>query len=69
MNKVCTSDEKEVVQSMLGLLLTGGPEKVKADLDRLIQETEADKLIITLDTYESHDRLNSYEFISRAKQL
>ena len=54
---------------MLGLLLTGGPEKVKADLDRLIQETEADKLIITLDTYESHDRLNSYEFISRAKQL
>ena len=58
-----------ISSAMLGLLITGGPEKVRADLDQLIQETGADELIITSDTYESHDRLNSYEFISKAKQL
>ncbi len=69
MDSLWSEPEKAAVHSMLGMLVTGGPEKVRRDLDRLIAETQADELIITSDTYEHIDRLRSYEFIAKAKSL
>lgn len=69
MEVLWTVREKEQVQSMLGLLVTGGPEKIRKDLDRLIAETGADELIITSDIYRHEDRLRSLEIIAQAKAL
>lgn len=61
--------EKAAVQGMLGLLVTGGPERVRRELDHLIEITGADELIITSDTYDPEDRLRSFEIIARARNL
>jgi len=67
MDAVWTVQEKFAVQSMLGMLVTGGPAKIRADLDRLIDSTGADELIITSDTYDRAARLRSFELIAQAK--
>lgn len=64
---VWSRPEKEAVDNMLGLLITGGPKKVKEELNALIARTGADELIITADTYATKDRLRSYELIAQAK--
>lgn len=69
MELLWTPSEKNAVKSMLGMLVTGGPVKIRHDLDELIQKTGADELIITSDTYDHEDRLKSYGFIAQAKQL
>lgn len=67
MDEIWNSSEKQAVQSMLGLMVTGGPTKVREQLDSFIHETGADELIITSDTYEHRDRMRSYELIAKAK--
>lgn len=68
MEVLWTVAEKAAVESMLGLLVTGSPETVRAKLDRLIQLTGADELIMTSDTYEPADRFISFELIMQAKR-
>lgn len=67
MDAFWTVAEKEAVQSMLGLLITGSPATVRRELDRFIANTGADELMITSDTYDHHDRLTAYELIMQAK--
>lgn len=69
MDTVWSPAEKTAVESMLNMLVTGSPEKVRRDLDKVIEFTGADELIITSDTYDKADRLRSYEFIAQAKAL
>lgn len=69
MDSVWSAQEKIAVGSMLGLLIMGGPIKVRQKLDALIEATGADEIIITSDTYEHSDRLQSYEYIAKAKKL
>lgn len=69
MSAVWSPHEQLAVQSMLGMLVTGGPAKVRTDLDRLIAATGADELILTSDTYAHTDRLKSFELIAAAKAL
>jgi len=69
MDQLWSEREKEQVNSMLGLLVVGGPQKVRWDLDRLIAETGADELIITSDTYEHSKRIESFSYIAQAKKL
>lgn len=38
-------------------------------LDKFIEATQADELIITSDTYHPEDRLRSYELIAQAKAM
>ncbi len=68
-DSIWTPQEKQFVFSMLGLLVTGGKEKVRAGLDKLIADTNADELMITSDTYNFADRLKSLEVIAAAKAL
>lgn len=69
MESLWTPQEKHMVQSMLGMLVTGCPKKVRKELDQLIKATGADELIITSDTYDNKDRMKSYELIAQAKNL
>jgi hypothetical protein len=52
---------------MLGLLIRGGPQRVRTELDELIRVTGADELIIASDTYEFSDRIQSFSAIAQAK--
>ncbi|KPW78919.1 Luciferase family protein [Pseudomonas syringae pv. cerasicola] len=57
--------EREAVASFLGLAMVGGPDKIRAKLDVLLEQTDADELIFTCDMYEHEDRLRSYEILAQ----
>ena len=57
--------EKEAVMSFLGLAMVGSPEKIRAKLNVLVEQTQADELIFTCDLYEHADRIHSYELLSQ----
>jgi len=52
----------------LGLALIGGPEKVRARLDVLLEQTQADELIFTCDLYETADRHRAFEIVAGLRQ-
>ncbi|AMB86223.1 hypothetical protein AWM79_13295 [Pseudomonas agarici] len=57
--------EREAVGDFLGLAMVGGPSKIRANLNVLIEQTQADELIFTCDLYEHADRLHSYELLAQ----
>ena len=58
------AQERQVVGEMLGLAMIGGPEKIRAKIEMLLEQTDADELIFTGDMYEFADRLRSYEILA-----
>ncbi len=58
--------EKAAVADFLGLAMVGSKEKIRARLDVLLEQTDADELIFTCDMYEHADRLRSYEILAEA---
>lgn len=56
--------EKEAVGEFLGLAVVGSPEKVRARLGVILEQTEADELIFTCDLYEQADRLRAFEILA-----
>ncbi|ROO39623.1 MULTISPECIES: LLM class flavin-dependent oxidoreductase [unclassified Pseudomonas] len=65
MNGLWLPHEKEAVGDFLGLAMVGGPQKIRARLEVLIEQTQADELIFTSDLYEHADRLHSYEVLAQ----
>jgi len=65
MNGQWLPHEKEAVGDFLGLAMIGGPQKIRARLQVLIEQTQADELIFTSDLYEHADRLHSYELLAQ----
>jgi luciferase family oxidoreductase group 1 len=57
--------EKEAVHDFLGLAMIGSPQKIRAKLEVLIEQTQADELIFTCDLYEHADRVHSYELLAQ----
>lgn len=57
--------EREAVGDFLGLAMVGGPERIRAKLDVLLEQTQADELIFTCDLYEHADRIRSYELLAQ----
>ncbi|WP_028241131.1 LLM class flavin-dependent oxidoreductase [Stutzerimonas azotifigens] len=53
--------EQEAVGSFLGMAVIGGPEKVRARLEVILEQTGADELIFTCDFYDPADRHRSFE--------
>ena len=53
--------ERAAVENRLGAAIVGSDATVKAGLERLVAETEADEVMVVTDTYEHADRLQSYE--------
>lgn len=60
--------EQQAVGDFLGLALIGGPEKVRARLDVLLEQTQADELIFTCDLYETADRHRAFEIVAELRQ-
>ncbi|MDD0997585.1 LLM class flavin-dependent oxidoreductase [Pseudomonas sp. TNT2022 ID1044] len=57
--------EREAVSDFLGLAMIGSPEKIRARLEVLVEQTQPDELIFTCDLYEHSDRLHSYELLAQ----
>ncbi|MNI82250.1 hypothetical protein D3C73_1389410 [compost metagenome] len=58
--------ERDAVGSFLGLAMIGNPQKVRAKVEVLLEQTGADELIFTCDLYEHEDRIRSYELLAQA---
>jgi len=56
--------EQAAVGDFLGLAVIGGPEKVRARLEVLLEQTGANELIFTGDFYEQADRLRSFSILA-----
>jgi luciferase family oxidoreductase group 1 len=52
--------ERAAVENKLGAAIVGSDATVKAGLEKLVGDTEADEVIVVTDTYEHADRLQSY---------
>jgi luciferase family oxidoreductase group 1 len=57
--------EKEAVGDFFGLAMVGSPQKIRAKLDILIEQTQPDELIFTSDLYNHADRIRSYELLAQ----
>jgi luciferase family oxidoreductase group 1 len=53
--------ERAAVESKLGAAIVGSDATVKAGIERLVEDTGADELIVVTDTYDPEDRLQSYQ--------
>ena len=56
--------EQQAVGDFLGLAVIGGPDKVRARLEVLLEQTGADELIFTGDLYQHEHRLRSFEILA-----
>ncbi|MGG2035122.1 LLM class flavin-dependent oxidoreductase [Pseudomonas aeruginosa] len=61
---VVAAPRADAVGSFFGLAVIGGPEKVRARLEILLEQTGADELIFTSDFYEHAHRLRSCEIVA-----
>ena len=61
-----TPVEKAQVRRMLARSIVGSPETVRSGLQALVDETQADELIVVSDVYDHRKRLRSFEMIADA---
>lgn len=61
MQGLWSAAEQQAVGDFFGLAVIGGPEKVRARLEVILEQTQADELIFTCDLYEHAHRLRSFE--------
>ena len=52
--------ERAAVENKLRAAIVGSDAMVKAGLEKLVADTDADEVIVVTDTYEHADRLQSY---------
>jgi luciferase family oxidoreductase group 1 len=64
-----TPDELARIENNKGRIVSGTPEKVKAQLTALADEFEVDEIIVTTMTYSQEDRLRSFELLAEAFEL
>jgi luciferase family oxidoreductase group 1 len=58
-----TPTEESQVRAITKTMVIGGPGKIQEGLQSLIQQTQADELIITSDLYNDSERMKSFEII------
>lgn len=59
-------EEKARVSQMLACSIVGAPDTVRAGIHQLVDETDADELIVVSDIYDHAARLRSFELIAEA---
>lgn len=57
-------EEFAVRHDMLGAAIFGGPDTVKTSLMELLEQTQADEIMLTTDCYAFSDRLRSCEIVA-----
>jgi luciferase family oxidoreductase group 1 len=61
--------ERAAVESRLRAAIVGSNATVKAGLEKLVDDTAADEIIIVTDTYEHKDRLESYRRVAEVASM
>src|SRR6202045_661999 len=56
--------ERAAVENKLGAAIVGSNATVKAGLEKLVEDTAADEVIVVTDTYEHTDRIESYRRVA-----
>jgi luciferase family oxidoreductase group 1 len=64
MEKLWEDWERAAVQNKLGAAIVGSDATVKAGLEKLVEDTAADEVIVVTDTYELADRIESYRRVA-----
>jgi len=64
MDDLWTPGERAAVESMVRCSAVGAPETVRRGLNSLIEQTQADELIVTTHLYEHAARLRSFELLA-----
>jgi luciferase family oxidoreductase, group 1 len=64
MDKLWTAQEKLMLQQQLGSSIIGCPATVKEKLERYLEATGADEIMVAAHIYEHAARLRSYEIIA-----
>ncbi|WP_205502923.1 LLM class flavin-dependent oxidoreductase [Rufibacter psychrotolerans] len=64
MDGLWDASEQYAVQNMLRCSFVGNPETVKEGLQRFVDQTQVDEVIVTSSIYDHAARLHSYELIS-----
>ena len=57
--------ERAAVETKLGAAIVGSDATVKAGMERLVEQTGANELIVVTDTFDPADRLQSYQRVAR----
>jgi len=61
--------ERAAVQAKLGAAVIGSPETVRRGLEKVLEETHANELMIVSNAYDHQDRLRSYEITAEVAGL
>ncbi|MGY4690702.1 LLM class flavin-dependent oxidoreductase [Salibacterium sp. K-3] len=61
MDQIWTEHEKYSLQRQLGSSIIGGPDTVKTGLQRFLNDTKADEIMINAQIYDHNARLHSYD--------
>jgi luciferase family oxidoreductase group 1 len=61
--------ERAAVEAKLGAAIVGSDATVKAGIERLVEDTGAEELIVVTDTFEPADRLQSYQRVARLANM
>lgn len=56
--------EKSILDKQLGSSIVGGPSTVKEKLQKFLDETEADEMIVNAMIYDHKERLRSFEIVA-----
>ena len=64
MDSLWQDEERAAVEYKLGAAIVGSDATVKVGLEKLLDDTGADEVIVVTDTYEHADRLESYHRVA-----
>lgn len=65
MNEIWSEPEKAAILQMMKYTFTGGPKTVKEKLERFLNETQVNEIMVTSHIYDHSARLHSYEILSQ----
>ena len=61
-----TPHERAALEAIRAMQIVGSPETVRSRLGRLVEQTEADELMVTTMMYDHDDRLRSFRLVAEA---
>jgi luciferase family oxidoreductase group 1 len=64
MEEVWTPDERLLVEAKFGAAIVGGPQTVRRKIERFIEKTQADEVMVVSDIFDHQKRLRSYEIVA-----
>ncbi|HUP98492.1 MAG TPA: LLM class flavin-dependent oxidoreductase [Usitatibacter sp.] len=69
MEGLWSEGERLALAERMALMVVGGPARIKAGLQEIIDLTQADELILVSDAYDASDRKRSFDLIAAAAGL